>query len=1075
MRWRFPNNPDFLQNANQDKAVYGAPKIPRYGPASMKAPGTLIRVTIGVSVTLLAAFIMLGWITGTRALVQPLDGPVMVFNTALCFVLLGLAVIIDRTDSGKHQQIQQWLGRMIMLGAGLVFCQYLAGADFGLDWPSLHRWLADDNPYPGRMSPPTAIAFICTGATLALMHRVRNLQPGLLVQALTLILAAIAIAALIGQPLGLRYIYPDYLFSQMSTLTASCFLATAIALWLCWLRTGWYRSRSILTNDAQRIGLTGALTLAVVASFAVLFSFSTAQREIQTAAGNGLLQTLKAKRDAFTLIIEQRLVRAETIAIHTGVARFLFAAQYQEGDTEALNQLEKIAQSYRSLGFTGIRFLDRDGGNVLRSGEFAGQPEWSADLDIPSQTRLLWWNESPLLHTTMPVILNGKTIGTVIAEQTLPSLVVTLRSTEDSENSREIGLCILISNLFQCLPQRFVTKVFKVPYSPKLPMSHAVAGKTGIIRSIDYRNQHVLAAHGPLTGVGLGLVVKVDTAELYAPIRRQLNSTLLLLLLLSAGGGVILYMRLVPLIREIERSREAVRKQGEQALKVSEDRLTNIVSSAKDAIIAIDERRCVLLFNHAAEQMFQHDSAKIIGRPLDMLVPLRFRADYEQLIQDFSTSGTVAQSLNQSGIIHGLRANGVEFPIEATISQIGTSPDKLLTLILRDITMRRQTERLIAGQKNLLQGIAVGLPLKSSLDAICKLGETEFKDMLCSILLLDGQHLHHGAAPSLPAEFVRLIDNQPIGPTAGACGTAAYRRERVIVTDIATDPLWADYRAPALAHGLLACWSNPIFDEQFQVLGTFAIYYRQPRSPSSQEIRALETATQIAAIAIQRERATENLRELSQRLLIVEEAERRAISHELHDRIGQDLSAINLTIDLMRMQPPEAMEQDFPTRLNDMQTLIRASINNARDIMADLHPAGLEDSGLRTALQYHAKRIAQRFQLSVTVSGNWTDARLAPSVELALFRITQEAVNNIAKHAAAENIDITLDKESTANLLMLRITDDGCGFDMSTVSAQSYGLRTMRERALAINAELLVDSVPGKGTAITVRLASHPS
>jgi GAF domain-containing protein len=122
--------------------------------------------------------------------------------------------------------------------------------------------------------------------------------------------------------------------------------------------------------------------------------------------------------------------------------------------------------------------------------------------------------------------------------------------------------------------------------------------------------------------------------------------------------------------------------------------------------------------------------------------------------------------------------------------------------------------------------------------------------ILTSILLLDGTHLRHGAAPTLPAAYCAAIDGAEIGPCAGSCGTAAFRARPIYVTDIATDPLWADFRDFALPHGLRACWSTPIFDDQKAVLGTFAIYHLTARGPTKDEIAAIETITDHVSRAI---------------------------------------------------------------------------------------------------------------------------------------------------------------------------------------------------------------------------------
>jgi signal transduction histidine kinase/GAF domain-containing protein len=168
-----------------------------------------------------------------------------------------------------------------------------------------------------------------------------------------------------------------------------------------------------------------------------------------------------------------------------------------------------------------------------------------------------------------------------------------------------------------------------------------------------------------------------------------------------------------------------------------------------------------------------------------------------------------------------------------------------------------------AAQRSVLEGIATGKPLGDVLLAIVRLIESQASGMLCSILLLDDEqkHLRHGAAPSLPAEYVRAIDGVEIGPSAGSCGSAAALGAEVVVEDIATHPAWAAYRDLALALGLVACWSTPIFAPDRSVLGTFAMYYRTKRGPTAVERQWVDVATHLAAIAIVRDRSERSLRE----------------------------------------------------------------------------------------------------------------------------------------------------------------------------------------------------------------------
>ncbi len=152
--------------------------------------------------------------------------------------------------------------------------------------------------------------------------------------------------------------------------------------------------------------------------------------------------------------------------------------------------------------------------------------------------------------------------------------------------------------------------------------------------------------------------------------------------------------------------------------------------------------------------------------------------------------------------------------------------------------------------------------MRASLDVLVRLIERVSPGMRGSVLLLDddGVTLRHGAAPHLPEAYCRRIDGERIGPAAGSCGTAAYRRERVVVRDIATDPLWANYRDAVKPFGLAACWSTPILDANGGVLGTFAMYYDELREPTADDIKLTETATLLSANIITRARAATALR-----------------------------------------------------------------------------------------------------------------------------------------------------------------------------------------------------------------------
>jgi len=221
---------------------------------------------------------------------------------------------------------------------------------------------------------------------------------------------------------------------------------------------------------------------------------------------------------------------------------------------------------------------------------------------------------------------------------------------------------------------------------------------------------------------------------------------------------------------------------------------------------------------------------------------IREGSDYEVEFRILLPSGTVRYIHAVGHPVMGASGNVVEL--------VGSSID---------ITERKRAEVLRDGENCILEMIARDALLGEILENLVRVVEAQFAGLLCSVLLLDedGQHARHGAAPSLPDAYSKAIDGLSIGPTAGSCGTAMYRREPVIVADILGDPLWEPYREVAEPYGFRACWSTPILAHSGKPLGSFAMYYREPRSPGPAEIRALDMATHLAGIAIERKLARE--------------------------------------------------------------------------------------------------------------------------------------------------------------------------------------------------------------------------
>ena len=291
-------------------------------------------------------------------------------------------------------------------------------------------------------------------------------------------------------------------------------------------------------------------------------------------------------------------------------------------------------------------------------------------------------------------------------------------------------------------------------------------------------------------------------------------------------------------------------------LQAQESHMGAIFAHALDCIIMIDHDGRILYFNPAAERTFGHTRERVLGRPFaEVIIPPALRAAHQRGMAHHLATGE-SRVLGRRIEVRAQRADGAEFPVELTITRLPGARVRFVGF-LRDITERKHTDRMLAAHRDLLAGIAAVQPLAESLDMICRFVESQAEDMLCSVLVLDadGAHLRHGAAPSLPAAYCGVIDGIAIGAAVGSCGTAAFRREAVIVADIATDPLWENFKAVALVHGLRACWSTPILGSGGAVLGTFAMYFSTVSEPELEHRQLIAMATQTAALALQREHA----------------------------------------------------------------------------------------------------------------------------------------------------------------------------------------------------------------------------
>jgi signal transduction histidine kinase len=217
---------------------------------------------------------------------------------------------------------------------------------------------------------------------------------------------------------------------------------------------------------------------------------------------------------------------------------------------------------------------------------------------------------------------------------------------------------------------------------------------------------------------------------------------------------------------------------------------------------------------------------------------------------------------------------------------------------------------------------------------------------------------------------------------------------------------------------------------------------------------------------------SQQLRALTARLAEVEETERRRLARELHDRVGQDLGTLDINLNIMRTQlTPESVDL-LPSRLSDSLELVKQVARHVHDVMADLRSPVLDDYGLVAALNWYCAQFTTRTGIKVTVRGDEGAPRLALSSESALLRIAQEALTNVAKHAQASQVTVTVEQEN--GQMRLTIADDGIGFDPANLTTpsegQGWGVISMTERAEAIGGQCLIKTRPQQGTQVIVEV-----
>ena len=533
----------------------------------------------------------------------------------------------------------------------------------------------------------------------------------------------------------------------------------------------------------------------------------------------------------------------------------------------------------------------------------------------------------------------------------------------------------------------------------------------------------------PVITVGLATVALAVVAALLGWHREQM-------LLVAAGIGALLAPPGLFLLYRQRRDRAEIQR----ALANVEARVGGILESAMDAIITIDMSQRIVQFNAAAERVFLWPRAAVLGQPLDRLLPERFRGRHRHDVERFASTSTTSRSMGAQTVLHGVRANGEEFPIEASISQHEEDGRKLLTVILRDVSRRVATEQQAARDEARLRGI-----LDSAMDAIITVAEDQ------RIVLFN----------KAAEDVFRCPREEAIGAPLDWFIPQRFRaNHRDLVRDFGATG--AGSRRMGHARVVMGLRRD---GEEFPIEASISQVVEGGHRLYTVILRDV---TQRVAAEEALKRSREEVQELAMAASNAREQEKSRIARELHDELGQALTALKIDTTWLRehLGPAPAEVQ---SKLRSMQVLLDGTVAAARRISSELRPLMLDDLGLSAAAEWLAQNFTNRTGIACELVLGAGDLDLPDPYATAVFRVLQESLTNVTKHAEATQVEATLERDGDE--VVLTVQDNGRGFATGDPrKPASYGLVGLRERALLVGGEVHVDSRPGEGTRIELRI-----
>jgi PAS domain S-box-containing protein len=554
------------------------------------------------------------------------------------------------------------------------------------------------------------------------------------------------------------------------------------------------------------------------------------------------------------------------------------------------------------------------------------------------------------------------------------------------------------------------------------------AGLTSVKASL-LRHPAVVGAGSASLAALLGLNALAFARGLEAP---WLLGSVLIADMLAIGVGIIVAAREV--------------LQADSRTEASKAQLEAIVDSAMDAIITVDEAQTIVLFNRAAEQIFRCPRREALGGPLERFLPQRFRATHRGHIEHFARTGVTSRKMGDVTTLWGLRADGEEFPLEASISQAGPAGERYYTVILRDITLRKQAEAEAERARGALGEAQrrLGAIVESAMDAVITVDDQErivlFNRAAEQVFGVRREDMTGAPLDRLLPQRFRAAHHGHI-EAFGRTGVTSRR-----MGDVTT--LWA---------------LRPESGEEFPIEASISQAEQDGRRFYTVILRDITLRKQAEDALRESQR---ELRELSARVLEAREEEKAHIARELHDELGQLLTALKMDLGWLRERLPAG---EAASRMNEMNSVLDRTVSATRRISADLRPLMLDDLGLADAAAWLIDDFAKRSGVACRIELPQDIPQVSKSVGTAVYRAIQESLTNIARHAGAKSAWVMLAVENGA--LQVEVEDDGRGIAPEDLAkARSLGLKGMRERIAFLGGSLDIARAPRGGTRIRLKV-----